>query len=205
MKTKTILLSLIIVIGSCGKKNEDQSLHITVVEYGTQKAIPDVGIMVYDYESIEGRWGGRDVYYDSVVTDNQGRALLNGVEHEPKMIRLYTHDTSYYDQWPGGGNGEFYVPKVRSNGGIVELIPFAWAKIRFTKESDLDYIGTNRFAGELSGFDIYSKDTIVIGQMLGNQWNVITLYPYENGQALPVKHDSIYPLSHDTTLHEIRW
>lgn len=205
-KVNSVLLILLPLLVACGKKDDDESVTITVVEYGTHKPIPNVGIMVYDHESYKDRWGGYDVYYDSVVTDKMGRAFLDGSERTPVYIHLYTPDTSYYDQWPGGAQGEFYVHDVKNNGNVVELIPFAWAKIRFIKQSkDLDYIRVGNLSGEIYGSLIYTSDTIVRGKTLGNKPEILYIYPYKDGQAQPVKQDSILSIGHDTTYHEIWW
>lgn len=206
VKTKVTLLWLAVLLGACGKKDDDQSLIITAVEYGTNKPIPNVGIMVYDYESYKDRWGGYDVYYDSVVTNSQGKAFLDGSKNEPVEIRLFSQDKNYYDQWPGGANGEFYIPEVKRNGNKVELIPFAWAKIRFIKESkNIDYIRVGNLSGEIYGYLIHTKDTVVGGQTLGNKPEIMHIYPYKDGQALGVNHDTILSKAHDTTYHEIKW
>ena len=197
-------MCLAVLLVACGKKDENLSLTITVVEYGTNKPIPNVGVEVYAYESIEGRWGGRDVYYDSIVTNSQGRAFIDGSEYRPNMIRLYSPEKNYYDQWLYGAQGELQLSVVERNKNVAELIPFAWAKIRFIKESQLDYIGFN-LPGEPYSYTIYTTDTLIYGKTFGNKDVELTIYPNKGGAALPVEHDSFFPLGHDTTYHEIRW
>ncbi|WP_417590242.1 hypothetical protein [Owenweeksia hongkongensis] len=203
MKTKAIMLCMAVMLVACGKKDKDKSLTITVVEYGTNKPIPNVGVKVYDYESFDDRWGGRDVYYDSVVTNSQGRAFLDGKEHEPRMIRLYSHDKNYYDQWPGGANGEFYISKVRNNSNTVKLIPFAWAQVRFIKESKNIRFIEAYVGGMPYPYYIDTQDTLVgPTKVRGNTWSIVNMYMDGN---LPPKRDSLNAQGHDTTVHEIIW
>lgn len=203
VKTKVILLCVAAMLYACGKKDDDQSLTITVGEYGTNKPIPNVGVKVYAYESIEGRWGGRDVYYDSVVTNSHGRAFIDGSEYRPNMIRLYSPDKNYYDQWPGGAHGELELSVVERNKNVAELIPFAWAKVRFVKDSkDVRY--TEVYIGGMPyPYYIDTSDTLVGPvKVRGNTWSIVNMYPDGN---LPPNRDSINARGHDTTYHEIRW
>lgn len=205
MKSKVLLASILatLLLAACNKSNKDASLTARIVEYDTNKPIPNVGVLVHYRVPGDGLSGGRDVPYDSVVSNANGEVFLDGSEHNPGRLKIYTRDTNYFDDW--GGGSSYSVTELFKRNPVMELYPYAWVKLRFIKKSDLDYIGMNSLPGEIFPFDAYTKDTTFISSAKGNVWNIITLYPYKDGQALPVYHDSVYTPGHDTTYYEIEW
>lgn len=207
MKT-TFLLPFILPLGilatACNKKTKDESLAARVVEYGTNKPIPNVGVLVHYYIPGNGLSGGHEVPYDSVISNANGEVFLDGSEYDPSDLKIYTRDTNYFDNWPGGGP-TYSVTEPFKKNPVIELYPYAWVKLRFIKKSELHSIGVNSLPGQIFPFDIYTEDTLLLSSAKGNTWNIITLYPYKNGQALPSYLDSVYTPGHDTTYYEIEW
>lgn len=204
MKTPSLLaLSLAaLLLAACNKTNKDESLTARVVEYGTHKPIPNVGVLVHYRVPGDGLSGGRDVPYDSVVSNANGEVFLDGSEHSPGELKIYTRDTNYFDDW--GGGSSYSVTELFKRNPVMELKPISWLNVRiYNKHKIYDYFACAQFPFGFQQYYGNNIDDTVLYTLPGNDLEVFSIYKGSGGAQSQLFHDSVYVNGHDTTYFEL--
>jgi hypothetical protein len=202
---KTPLLGLmLLLIGllmfSCKKANQNRSLHVQLVEAGTQKPLQNFKVDMYYFKAGSTLFNGSTLLYATAYTDADGKVFVDGSEYDPVQLRIYAPEPGkYYDARLGGG---YYisVPLLKGDNPVVKFYPYAWLGLHVDfsiYNGEFDYV--SYYYGPNAGGDIYKNDTIMPQRVQGNRNISVNFYGIKNGQQIKTWQNEVYCPGFDTT------
>ncbi len=213
MKMKTFLsvaiATSLLSFNSCKKEKENEGqtkVHGQILEKGSGK--PIAGATVQLIENDYYTYNIEETIVQETLTDADGRYAFEFEADRDEDFKVAAYAPLYYTNNPDGNLGRT-VDNGKTQTQNVELVPYAWLKVRFINQTNADGVDVNPFAGEsiiggaTSGYQIYNNpDATIIGLVYGNQDNNINYFPQPGGQP---HQSTVYASAHDTTYHEITY
>ncbi len=204
MKMKTFLsvaiATSLLSFNSCKKEKENEGqtkVHGQILEKGSGK--PIAGATVQLIENDYRTYNTVETVHDETVTGPDGRYSFS-FKAKGDYYKVAANAPMYYTNNPDKQLDDNIT--IRKEQKLdVELVAYAWLKLRFLNQSGADGVDVNSVGAETFGYQIYnSNDATVIAQAFGNQDNSIYYFPQPEGQP---RISTVYALAHDTTYHEI--
>ncbi len=205
---KSVLLFLLAatIVGSwgCGKQKmyDARNFWVTVQERGTGRVIPNAEVYAFEWVSDGVIGNGKDVLVGVFTTDQNGRTYIEGREKEISMLRVNTN-LNYYDGAHDALGTSITQPFLESDPKIIELIPFAWLKVRIDfsiYQGEFDYISYSY--GNLSNGNVGMGTQVTeAGIVFGNTPSKVYFYGYKDGRQVKTWQNDYYAPGHDTLLH----
>lgn len=201
-----MLLLLGLHMFSCKKANQNRSLHVQLVEAGTQKPLQNFKVDMYYFKAGSTLFNGSTLLYATAYTDADGKVFVDGSEYDPVQLRIYAPEPGkYYDARLGGG---YYVavPHLKGDNPVVEFYPYAWLGLKVDLSiynGEFDYVACN-YGLNLTGVsDLITSsnigDTLIPRRVMGNSTNTIYYYGIKNGQQIKTWQNEVYCPGFDTT------
>ncbi len=201
-----IALGSLIALSSCEKEKEAETkVHGQILEKGSGK--PIAGATVQLIENDYYTYNIDETIVQETVTRADGRYAFEFEADRDEDFKVAADAPLYYTNNPDGNLGRT-VDNGKTQTQNVELVPYAWLKIKFINESGADFINMNplegelRIAGATSGYQINVAEATIVAQAMGNEENEIDYFVYPGGQHTEVH---FFASAHDTAYYEITY
>lgn len=192
------LLFVAAILPACKKPNRNRSLHVQLVEAGTQKPLQNFKVDMYYYKAGSSLLNGSTLLYATAYTGADGKVFVDGSEHDPFELRMFAPEPKVYFDYSNGSG--VHVPELKGDNPVVTLDPYAWLGlyVNFSVYKDeFDYVSYN--FGDMASGRIYNNDTIQPGRVRGNGNTTIYYYGIKNGQQIKTWQNEVYCPGFDTT------
>ena len=208
MKKSVLLFFLAAtIVGSwgCGKQkmHDRRNFWVTVQERGTGRAIPNAEITAIERVS-NGIFAGAEYYTIGIfTTDQNGRAYIQGGDRDVSELKTNTGGLKYFDSRHHTEGTGITQPFIESDPKIIELIPFAWLKVKIDfsiYQGEFDYISYSY--GSLHNGNVGMSIRVTeAGRVFGNTPSKVYFYGYKDGRQVKTWQNDYYAPGHDTLLH----
>lgn len=193
-----ILLLIGLLMFSCKKANQNRSLHVQLVEAGTQKPLQNFKVDMYYFKAGSSLFNGSTLLYATAYTGADGKVFVDGSEHDPFELRMFAPEPKVYFDYSNGSG--VYVPELKGDNPVIEFNPYAWLGLYVdfsVYNGEFDYV--SYYYGPNTGGDIYQNDTIVPHRVRGNRDISVNFYGIKNGQQIKTWQNEVYCPGFDTT------
>lgn len=206
---KTPLIGLMLLLlglhmFSCKKANQNRSLHVQLVEAGTQKPLQNFKVDMYYFKAGSSLFNGSTLLYATAYTDVDGKVFVDGSEHDPTELRIYVPEPKKYYDYENGS--AVSVPGLKGDNAVIEIYPYAWLGLKVDLSiynGEFDYVACN-YGLNLTGVsDLITSsnigNTLIPRRVMGNRTNTIYYYGIKNGQQIKTWQNTVYCTGFDTT------
>jgi len=198
------LLFVAAILPACKKPNRNRSLHVQLVEAGTQKPLQNFKVDMYYFKAGSSLFNGSTLLYATAYTGADGKVFVDGSEYDPVELRIYAPEPKKYYDYENGT--AVSVPGLKGDNAVIEMNPYAWLGLKVDLSiynGEFDYVACN-YGLNLTGVsDLITSsnigDTLIPRRVMGNSTNTIYYYGIKNGQQIKTWQNTMYCPGFDTT------